>query len=61
MRISEILSDASCDGSNISVTGSEKARLQRELNIKPGTPEWFKLWFSRPYLTNERPVNVDNK
>jgi hypothetical protein len=38
-------------GSNISVTGSEKGRMQRELNIKPGTDEWFKLWFSKPFLT----------
>lgn len=38
-------------GSNISVIGSEKGREQREKNIKPGTPEWFKHWFSLPYLT----------
>ena len=44
------------DGSNVSLTGSEKARLMREHNIKPGTPEWFQLWFSRPYLTGEKPV-----
>lgn len=43
-------------GSNISLTGNEKAKLMREHNIKPGTPEWFKLWFSLPYLTGERPV-----
>ena len=43
-------------GSNISVTGNEKAQLMREQNIKPGTPEWFRLWFSRPYLTNETPT-----
>lgn len=36
-------------GSNISVTGTEKAQIQRERNIKPGDLEWFKLWFSRPY------------
>lgn len=23
-----------------------RAQLQRELNIKPGTQEWFSLWFS---------------
>lgn len=40
---------------NISVTGSEKRRLERENNIQPGTPEWFKLWFSRPYMTGEKP------
>lgn len=43
-------------GSNISVTGCEKGRIQREQNIKPGTPEWFKLWFSLPYMTGEKPV-----
>jgi hypothetical protein len=40
-------------GSNISVTGNENGRIQREQNIKPGTPEWFKLWFSLPYMTGE--------
>lgn len=43
-------------GINISITGTEKRRLEREHNIKPGTPEWFKLWFSLPYLTNEKPI-----
>lgn len=43
-------------GSNISVTGNEKAQLMREHDIKPGTEAWFKLWFSKPYLTNERPI-----
>jgi hypothetical protein len=42
--------------SNISMTGSEKSQLMKEHNIKPGTPEWFQLWFSRPYLTGEKPV-----
>ena len=41
-------------GSNISVTGSENGRIQREQNIQPGTPEWFQLWFSLPYLTGEQ-------
>lgn len=43
-------------GSNISITGMEKRRLEKEHNIKPGTDEWFQLWFSRPYLTGEPPV-----
>ena len=43
-------------GSNISITASEKARLMREHNIRPGTPEWFQLWFSKPYLTGEKPI-----
>lgn len=44
------------NGINISVTGTEKAQLQREHKIEPGTEEWFRLWFSRPYLTGEKPV-----
>ena len=43
-------------GSNISLTGNEKGKLMKEHNIKPGTPEWFKLWFSLPYMTGEKPV-----
>jgi hypothetical protein len=43
-------------GSNISVTGNNKGELMRKHNIKPGTDEWFKLWFSKPYLTGEKPV-----
>lgn len=42
-------------GSNISLTGTEKSQIMREHNIKPGTPEWFKLWFSLPYMTGEKP------
>jgi hypothetical protein len=44
------------EGSNISLTGNEKAELQKKHNIQPGTPEWFQLWFSLPYLTGEKPL-----
>jgi hypothetical protein len=43
-------------GSNISITGMEKRKLERKHNIRPGTPEWFQLWFSLPYMTGEKPV-----
>jgi len=43
-------------GSNISVTGNEKGELMKRHDIRPGTDEWFKLWFSRPYLTGEQPI-----
>jgi len=46
----------SMTGINISNTGMEKQRLEREHNIQPGTPEFFRLWFSKPYLTGEKPV-----
>jgi hypothetical protein len=38
---------------NISYTAMEKVRLMKEHNIKPGTPEWFKLWFSLPLWFKE--------
>jgi hypothetical protein len=44
------------EGSNISLTGIEKRALEKKNNIQPGTQEWFQLWFSRPYLTGEKPV-----
>jgi hypothetical protein len=46
------------EGSNISVTGTEKQRIERDKNIQPGTDEWFKLWFSLPHMTgalNQQP------
>jgi hypothetical protein len=29
------------------VVGSNKGQIQREQNIKPGTDEWFRLWFGK--------------
>jgi hypothetical protein len=43
-------------GSNISITGNEKGELMKKHNIQPGTPEWFQLWFSLPYMTGEKPL-----
>jgi hypothetical protein len=48
------------EGSNVSITGMEKQELEKKHNIKPGTPEWFQLWFSKPYLTGEPPVGKEN-
>ena len=42
-------------GSNISKTASQISKIMKEKNIQPGTPEWFQLWFSKPYLTGEKP------
>ena len=47
-------------GSNISVTGMQNQELERKHNIKPGTPEWFQLWFSLPYLTGENKIGKQN-
>ena len=43
-------------GENLSIVGTRKAEYQRKHNIKPGTPEWFKLWFAQPKLTGENPM-----
>jgi hypothetical protein len=43
-------------GSNISKTASQISKIMKEKNIQPGTPEWFQLWFSKPYLTGEKPT-----
>ena len=45
----------STEGSNMSVTANEKINYQNTHDVKPGTPEWFQLWFSKPYLTGENP------
>jgi hypothetical protein len=45
----------STEGSNMSVTANEKINYQNTHDVKPGTPEWFQLWFSKPYLTGEKP------
>ena len=50
-------SKSATEGSNISITGNEKAQLMRKHKIQPGTQEWFQLWFSKPYLTGEKPVS----
>lgn len=41
---------------NISDAGNEKAQYQKKHDIRPGTDEWFKLWFARPKLTGENPT-----
>ena len=51
-----LLAEYKLEGSNISITGTEKRELERKHDIQPGTQEWFRLWFSRPYLTGETPI-----
>lgn len=54
--ITEFKGYTAYEGSNISVTGMTNRELERKHNIKPGTPEWFQLWFSKPYLTGEKKI-----
>lgn len=42
-------------GETISKEGTDKAEYMRDNNIRAGDPEWFKLWFSLPYMTGEKP------
>lgn len=42
-------------GEEMSERGTNLGQIQRERNIKPGTDEWFKLWFAKPKLTGEKP------
>jgi len=44
-------------GETISQTGTNFGQIQRERNIRPGTDEWFRLWFSKPKLTGETPYD----
>lgn len=37
------------------IVGSNKAEIARERGIKPGTEEWFRLWFAQPGITGEKP------
>jgi hypothetical protein len=55
-KLSGITSQVIGEESNISITGNEKGLLMKKNNIQPGTKEWFQLWFSRPYLTGEKPI-----
>ena len=54
--VNEPKSEEGSMGENLSYTGTEKAQYQRKHNIKPGTDEWFKLWFAKPKLTGENPM-----
>lgn len=42
-------------GEEMSHHSTNLGKIQREKNIQPGSQEWFKLWFSKPKLTGEKP------
>jgi hypothetical protein len=48
-------SPGSSVGATMTARSTALAQYQREHKIRPGTPEWFKLWFSKPQLTGESP------
>lgn len=38
---------------NMSHTAMKRVEYMKKHKIQPGTDEWFRLWFSRPYLTGK--------
>jgi len=36
---------------NPSITATAIKQKERDMGVKPGDQEWFKLWFSKPYMT----------
>ncbi len=44
-------------GQEMSQHSTNLGAIQREKNIRPGSPEWFKLWFALPHLTGEQPYD----
>jgi hypothetical protein len=54
-RLHEYRAGQNSYGETFGQAGQEKADLMRKHNIRPGDAEWFKLWFSLPYMTGEKP------
>ena len=42
---------------NFGAVANKLAKVQKDRKIKPGTEAWFRLWFSKPYLTGEKPYD----
>jgi hypothetical protein len=36
---------------NPSITAAAIKQKEREMGVKPGDEEWFKLWFGKPFMT----------
>ena len=45
---------------NMSHTAKRIHDIEKEKGVTPGTPEWFKLWFSLPYLKESITEAFDN-
>jgi hypothetical protein len=54
-RLQEYRASQQSYGETFGQAGKEKSDIMRKNNIRPGDPEWFKLWFSLPYMTGEKP------
>jgi len=38
---------------NPSITATALKKKEKKMGLKPGDPDWFKLWFSKPYMTGQ--------
>ena len=54
--VNEPSEDTNSMGENLSYVGTAKSQYQRKHNIRPGSDEWFKLWFAQPKLTGANPM-----
>ena len=36
---------------NPRLTAAELKKKEKKMGLKPGDADWFKLWFSKPYMT----------
>jgi len=54
-RLHEYRANQNSYGETFGQAGQEKSDIMRKNNIRPGDAEWFKLWFSLPYMTGEKP------
>jgi hypothetical protein len=54
MRYKEFAEDKSL-GYATSKHGTRLHNREKREKIQPGTKDWFKLWFARPFLTHEKP------
>ena len=48
-------SQSHANNTDTHLSGTQRSELMKQHNIKPGTDAWFRLWFSRPQLTGEKP------
>lgn len=46
---------------NISYTANKVSQYMKKHKIQPGTEQWFRLWFAKPFLTKENPYSKKKK
>ena len=44
-------------GAEMGANMQQKREYERKKGIRPGDDEWFKLYFSKPFLTGEKPMD----